>query len=279
MCRKGRRRNEGLAPLHSELSRWAGPPSAAACCGGPALAITGLGVRCGMDRRRSQSRYAVAAGAVVTAALVLLNVMLSVHLVALDLRFYRAQWARYGVPVATSMTQAELDRAGQALTGYFTGSAATPQIQAVINGQSRPLYNQTELVHLKDVQSLFSAGLLAERVLAVVIVAALLLLPKRLRRTLGTSLVVAGGLCVAVLVLLAIPAKMDFSVFWTDFHLVTFSNDLWLLDPNTDWLIKMFPEEFFFSTVERIGMYSAGISVLYVVFGFLVRHFSPDHRH
>ena len=36
------------------------------------------------------------------------------------------------------------------------------------------------------------------------------------------------------------------------FHHIFFRNDLWLLDPNTDILIMMVPETFFFHLVFRI---------------------------
>lgn len=230
--------------------------------------------------KRKKSRYAVALGVLVAAALVFLNVMASVHVIAMDVGFYKALWARFGVSDATGMSSAELERAGKALTGYFAGSTATPQIQTVVDGQARPLYNETELTHLEDVQALFAMGFTAEKAVAgIALTGILLMLPGKRRKALGASLLAAAGASIAVLLLLAIPAKMDFGAFWTDFHLISFSNDLWLLDPNTDWLIRMFPEEFFFSTVQRIGMYSAGISILYGVFGLAVRHFSPNYRH
>lgn len=233
-----------------------------------------------MGRNRAKSRFAGAPGVALAAILVLLNVLGSVHLVSMDLGFYRVLWERYGVSEATGMQPSELDRAGTALTGYFVGRTTTPQIQTRIFGQARPLYNETELTHLEDVQALFKMGLTAERALAVAaVVGAIFMVLDRKRKALGTSLLVAGILGVALLLLLAIPAVVDFGGFWTNFHLAAFSNDLWLLDPNTDWLIRMFPEEFFFSTVERIGMYSAGISLLLVVLGLSVRRFSTDRRH
>ena len=37
------------------------------------------------------------------------------------------------------------------------------------------------------------------------------------------------------------------------FHLVSFSNDLWLLDPSRDMLIRMFPEGFFMDATMLIA--------------------------
>ena len=41
----------------------------------------------------------------------------------------------------------------------------------------------------------------------------------------------------------------DFTSFWTWFHTIFFSNQLWLLDPNTDFMICMLPETIFYQLV------------------------------
>ena len=38
---------------------------------------------------------------------------------------------------------------------------------------------------------------------------------------------------------------IDFDVLFTRFHHLLFTNDLWLLDPATDAMIRMLPEAFF----------------------------------
>ena len=44
----------------------------------------------------------------------------------------------------------------------------------------------------------------------------------------------------------------DFTGFWTTFHQLFFTNDLWLLNPATDRMINLFPEAFFSHLVIRI---------------------------
>jgi integral membrane protein (TIGR01906 family) len=47
-------------------------------------------------------------------------------------------------------------------------------------------------------------------------------------------------------------AVSGFDGAWTQFHVVAFSNDLWQLDPDTDHLIQMFPEAFWFDVTALI---------------------------
>ena len=45
------------------------------------------------------------------------------------------------------------------------------------------------------------------------------------------------------------------------FHVISFANDLWQLDPSRDYLIAMFPEGFFFDAT----MWIAGLTIVQAV--------------
>lgn len=49
---------------------------------------------------------------------------------------------------------------------------------------------------------------------------------------------------------------LDFDRIFVQFHEVSFSNDLWRLNPATDRLIQMFPERFFFDAALFVGLLS-----------------------
>ena len=49
---------------------------------------------------------------------------------------------------------------------------------------------------------------------------------------------------------------------FTLFHEIFFTNDLWLFDPATDYMIRMLPEGFFYDMVMRIGAWFVGGLVL-----------------
>ena len=55
---------------------------------------------------------------------------------------------------------------------------------------------------------------------------------------------------VTVIVVLA---AIDFNSLFILFHKVAFTNDLWLLNPQTDLLIRLMPIEFFISYAAIIG--------------------------
>ena len=55
------------------------------------------------------------------------------------------------------------------------------------------------------------------------------------------------------LTIFGITAVIDFGWLFTQFHFLSFTNDLWMLDPRKDYLIIMFPQRFFFEATLFIG--------------------------
>ena len=58
-----------------------------------------------------------------------------------------------------------------------------------------------------------------------------------------------------LLVIIALLAYIDFNKYFTYFHLIFFSNDLWILNPETDLMIQMLPEDFFIGIAIKIMIY------------------------
>ena len=63
---------------------------------------------------------------------------------------------------------------------------------------------------------------------------------------------------VDLMILLGLLIWLDFTKYFTYFHLLLFDNDLWLLDPSRHTLIQLLPETFFINTALRIGLYAMG---------------------
>jgi hypothetical protein len=229
-----------------------------------------------------------------------LNVLLSIQAVALDMEFYVSQWAELDIPRSAGMSWDDLKLVGRTLVSYFLGTQDTPQVTVTVDGTSRPVFRDNEIEHLHDVRDLFQLGFSAKRVCQVMVLLGILLaglLPGadghhderrnwsfpvlRIGQIVSKSLKTAGILLLACTLLLSLPAALDFTRWWTGFHLITFDNDLWRLDPDTDWLIKMFPQEFFFAAVKRIGLFCASITAAYIalgiISGFSVRYFSSNY--
>jgi integral membrane protein (TIGR01906 family) len=218
-----------------------------------------------------------------TSALCLLCLLWSIKSVALDLRFYEKLWAKYDVEDMTGMTQGDLHLAGNLLIDYFQGKVLSPNMTATIFGDERPLYNESELQHLTDVQKLFQQGLgLLKRVgflAGTSLLITVTLKKDNIKSFIGNGLIFASILTFSLMLVLIVPARLNFGDWWTKFHLVTFTNDLWRLDPSQDWLIRLFPEEFFYAAVKTIGCRALLLAGMSLVLGLTVRYFSTYNSH
>jgi integral membrane protein (TIGR01906 family) len=120
-------------------------------------------------------------------------------------------------------------------------------IVATKNGQSFDLFNQKEILHLKDVKGLVQLdyAALIFSTLYVLIFGAIFLARKTGHwQQLAGSIVQGSLLSLGLIALLGIISLIDFNWLFVQFHLLSFANDLWLLNPDTDYLIMMFPQGF-----------------------------------
>ncbi|GIW07497.1 MAG: hypothetical protein KatS3mg060_2302 [Dehalococcoidia bacterium] len=80
-----------------------------------------------------------------------------------------------------------------------------------------------------------------------------------------------AGLTLALFTVLGLLALGDFDAFWTQFHVLSFSNDLWVLDPRTDYMSRLYPVPFWFDAVlDAVGRsVGAALVLLAVAAGYL----------
>ncbi len=140
-----------------------------------------------------------------------------------------------------------------ALSQYLDGKADAVQVKNPDTGEMESAFSVKENLHLSDVKGIVT-GLKIMRYagggLVIAVLAALWFLWGRNRRSQLLSQAVRGFAMASLALLLAALALLiwglaDFTgLFWA-FHQIVFSNDLWLLNPQTDLLVALMPEPFF----------------------------------
>jgi integral membrane protein (TIGR01906 family) len=189
----------------------------------------------------------------------------------------------YGAAEAAGIPEDELIRANAVIADYLRNDSERPLSITVRDDQDRTvaLFSPKETAHMADVQDLvqtmFSVHVLA---LAVLLTCAVVMLIAWSARALAAALLYGSLLTLGVLLMAGLVAASGFDGAWNQFHHIAFTNDLWQLDPDTDHLIQMFPEEFWFDVTSLIvaatiaqATLLAGLSGLYL---FLSRE-RADH--
>ena len=162
---------------------------------------------------------------------------------------YRELQEANGLPEAAGVTQEEMERLDGMLADYLSGDEA-----ALDNSP----FNEKERTHMRDVLELFD---LARAVRNALFVIAAGLLAAGLWLSRGALLLPLGAF--------AIWAAADFSGAFTFFHETLFTNDLWLLNPETDLLLRLLPEQFFadFAGVIAVRALAYMLAVPLAIFG------------
>lgn len=181
--------------------------------------------------------------------------------------FFETQYKALNTAESMNMSDEDLMLATHTLLDYLQNKRDDINVEVVVEGKNVPMFNQKEIDHMVDVKDLFT-GLnslqMAAYVIFIILIVALTItnrmssLTNSIYRALGVYLFVIGGI--------ALYAFIDFSGFWVIFHKVLFSNDLWLLNPNTDRMINMFPEVFFNRLVVRVMIHFVIVFVaMYII--------------
>lgn len=158
--------------------------------------------------------------------------LLGLYQVGTDAKAYLAvsrETADYGY---IGLSKGQTDEALTGLSRYLRGD---------LSALDDSPFNAREKRHMRDVRALFEV---CRNVSAACLAwgAAVVLLSRADGKRLLLGMLISW-LPVAACALYVLQA--DFGTLFTRFHLLAFTNDLWLLDPATDVMIRMLPQEFF----------------------------------
>jgi len=117
-------------------------------------------------------------------------------------------------------------------------------------------------MHLKDVKTLvqMNRSLLVGTAIYIGVYASISLFRrgKQYRRQLAWSVFIGSIITLGIIVALGAGSMLlNFDELFTRFHFVAFTNDLWMLDPATDYLIMLFPEGFWYDSAVLLGQITA----------------------
>jgi len=182
---------------------------------------------------------------------------------------YEYGFSTYNIPAATGIAFDQLLLAAEQTRDYFNSSDEPLQVTVEKNGKPFELYRDREVRHMADVKGLL---LLTERIAtltgAYLLALALLGLWFR-RRTFildAAAVLLGGGVLTLVLMLLAaLGTFMSFDQLFLVFHLISFTNNLWLLDPTRDYLLMMYPDGFFRDATLVIAALTLGEAAALVI--------------
>ncbi len=209
----------------------------------------------------------------------MLGITLIIRLIAGDAAGMASAMLRFAPPAATGLPEGAYPGIAEMITGYLTGAEAEFRWTALQpDGTPVSCFHDYEAAHMADCRGLI---FLDTWVCGICAGALLLLLiwqfmaarrgrgawPSFLKGALAGQL--SGCALAAVLCLWAL---IDFDSLFILFHRVAFTNELWLLNPRTDLLIRLMPQDLFvFLGVSGLGWAAAWITGGLLLTGWGIR--------
>ena len=161
---------------------------------------------------------------------------------------------RTAPPEATGFPAEQYGAAAKLITDYLKGEGDF-QLVFSMNGIAYNAFNEREQTHMADVRTLFSRQWFR-------------FFRKRCRKQRFFWRIVRRTACcmLAFVALLALLAAMDFDRLFILFHQIAFTNNLWLLNPQTDLLIRLMPTQLFIDYAQIIGIvWAALMGILLII--------------
>ena len=211
---------------------------------------------------------------VVSMLLLIVSVLLTSFQLAIygdkEYKFYEKEYKKYMVTDDLNMEMDDVMQVTEHMMDYLIGKESELSIVTQVDGQWQDFFNEQDRLHMADVKKLFLGGLKLRTGFFLLFLLGMFLLV--FRKTDWKYLIPKGyGIALGIFVMagfvIGIAMSVDFTACFTIFHEIFFTNDLWMFDANTDYMIRMLPEGFFSDMVVRIGIiFALGLFILGVFF-------------
>lgn len=187
-----------------------------------------------------------------------------------EYKFYEKEYVKYNVTDSLQMSLTDVMDVTEYMMDYLIGREDVLSIETQVEGKRQDFFNEQDRLHMEDVKHLFLGGLKLRTILAgfaIVLIAVLYFVKADLKRILLKAYGIAMAAFAAALIFLGVAVTIDFTKCFTIFHKLFFTNDLWMFDESTDYMIRMLPEGFFSDMVIRIVLVFV---LLLVVLGIVI---------
>ena len=181
--------------------------------------------------------------------------------------FYEFEFNKNNTALKTGIEESDLFLVVDNIQDFFNEKSNEKiHMTTHINGIEKKLFNSKEIHHMIDVKNLilnikFFNYLLWATVIVILLIKISLSKDKilnSLRIIAKSYFIYSVSILISTLILIALSFRWIFYFF----HIISFNNNLWILDPRTDYLIKIFEEVFFMDAAIFIGILTLFSSII-----------------
>ena len=164
----------------------------------------------------------------------------------------------YSIEKRTSLSLEEIEEINLGIRTYFFNEKELLDID---------IFSNKEILHMKDVKSVMNFIFDISKILSIVFCILTFVLYSYFRVYIYKLIFYSLSLFLSILVFLGTSFLLFFQELFIIFHQIAFNNDLWILNPNEDYLLMMYPEDFFRDVAILILVTSFILNVIvYILF-------------
>ena len=181
--------------------------------------------------------------------------------------FYEFEFNKNNTALKTGIAKSDLSLVVDNIQDFFhEESNEKINMPIYINGIKKQLFNSKEIHHMIDVKNLIQNIKFVNYLLwAIALIMLLMKITLSKEKKLNSLHIIAKSYfiySVSILISILILIALSFRWIFYFFHIISFDNNLWILDPRTDYLIKIFEEVFFMDAAIFIGILTLFSSII-----------------
>lgn len=201
----------------------------------------------------------------------LILLLTTVDIVVFDTDYYIEKYEEYNITDETGIKIEDLKEITVNLLNYLQDKSDNLVMFKEVNNSNEQVFESKEIKHLEDVKLLFIKGYFIRNILLVLSLILILYLLFKNKKLLLSILFYSSLFTILLIFILYLLISSDFNKYFTYFHEIFFTNDLWLLNPKTDILIQMYPLDFFFDISFKIILYYVITLLTIMIFSFSIK--------
>ncbi|MBN2880797.1 TIGR01906 family membrane protein [Candidatus Woesearchaeota archaeon] len=189
--------------------------------------------------------------------------LISIYTISQSKSFMTSEFEKYNIYDNfndTNYSKFEINNNALNLLDYLTGKK---------NNLDNTFFNEKEKIHSKDVKNIFQGIKITIFILFPVSIGLVFLWYRKNMLHIYKPYILTFIVDGVIIIILTILAK-NFEMFFLQFHKLAFNNNLWLMNPKTDLMIRLFPEIIFKDAFVRVIIYTIMISFVFFIFGMLL---------
>lgn len=173
---------------------------------------------------------------------------------------YEVGFDRHDVESRTGLSSHQLTVAAEQIREYFNSEDDLIKLRIPFGETTKGLFLEREVLHMRDVKELVSLAYRFQEGLFLFILLFITLgfLVRGSQFSIyARKLLIRGSTVTIILVgTIGLLSLIAFDPLFRLFHELSFSNDLWILDPTRDYLVQLFPLGFWMESTVIIGIIS-----------------------